>query len=415
MNKPTRDMVALSLTSRERTLILDETYIDEDVIRRLRLASIESGQRVYRMTVEEMEDLLDHLAFAANQSEDPKRQGELDRVYDRLKSVLDAHTGGDFHSGNIPEALLELAEILVDGAPADSPLSGQLDPTGRILGDESEWRTMNREISEPLEELGGLSPMQFTRLVTDDWEGPDVVRLNPDISLEELGGAVLFRQTRILLDAIEEADGVKATVKGYLPRVFVRRMVESMDLPAWMREGPDGREAVLNEGDVHPVHIARVVAELAGLIRKVKGQFKITKKNRWLHGDDAAGRLFSLLFKTFFRRFNLAYLDRLSDSPMVQEMAAYYLFRLSRFGENWMLLRSVMDEIMLPWALPEDEGPYRHLKEDALLHHRLIAPLESFGLLEKRNIPGNGRTDWFNLLEIRKTPLFDRFITFSLE
>lgn len=129
----------------------------------------------------------------------------------------------------------------------------------------------------------------------------------------------------------------------------------------------------------------------------------------------AAGRLFSLLFKTFFRRFNLAYLDRLSDSPMVQEMAAYYLFRLSRFGENWMLLRSVMDEIMLPWALPEDEGPYRHLKEDALLHHRLIAPLESFGLLEKRNIPGNGRTDSFNLLEIRKTPLFDRFITFSLE
>ena len=71
-----------------------------------------------------------------------------------------------------------------------------------------------------------------------------------------------------------EEDGAKTTAKGNLNRKFVARMVTEMGLPGDFLEDLFFHNKVINESDVWPLEIMRIVLELGKLIPEKPGKVR---------------------------------------------------------------------------------------------------------------------------------------------
>jgi hypothetical protein len=260
----------------------------------------------------------------------------------------------------------------------------------------------------------GLTLGHFYRLATD-WDGEKAaVRLNAHLDLADVAEAPFFRTARSLLQALVEAGGnTKATPKGNLNRKFVTAL--AAQLPA----GEEGYASALeyfgkrqvNEQDARGIHIARVVLTCARFIAREHTTIRITHQGRLLLPDDRAGELYERLFRAFFRTFNLAYLDGLPVGGDYQNLVGLGLFYLHTFSDQWRKVEYVGDLLAPRPLLPELADLPESTKPYLIPRSRLLRPLEWFGLVEFRVVGKKGYTD---IEEVRKTPLFDRFISFDL-
>lgn len=239
-----------------------------------------------------------------------------------------------------------------------------------------------------LPELSGLSPDQARLLLNGNWDDTGPLRIAQDLTLDDLSGARFVHNARVLLQALIESKGTPATPAGNFRRAFVNAMLEQMQWPEGRLEAIRSRARVLNEQDVMDLHIARVVLELADLIEFKKSRFQATRRGHAMVVDDAAGDLAALLFRTFFRRLNLSYLDQDHEQPELQELAALLLWKVGTMGTNWARRDAFTKEI-LPGSLKGgalDDPSYA-------CHRRIVLPLVDFGVLEERDIDPMGRTD----------------------
>jgi hypothetical protein len=209
-----------------------------------------------------------------------------------------------------------------------------------------------------------------------------------------------------------EEDGTKLTTSGNLNRAFVRRMMDEGDWVWFRAMAPEEIRQVWNEGDFFSLHKLRVLADLAGLIRKFKGRFVVTKKGRKLLDDEGAGELFALLFETQFRKMNLAYLDRHPAGPELQRSIGYSLFHLGEAARDWRTPEELVKPLLLPYVLEAlPQLPSRLMRPDLILRARVLDVLEGFGLLEMEERPG--RDPWLPERRYRTAPLYGRFIALN--
>jgi hypothetical protein len=177
-------------------------------------------------------------------------------------------------------------------------------------------------------------------------------------------------------------------------------------------QGLADRARRITEQDMDPLHRLRVVCQLAGLLRKRAQRFEPTRKARDLAAPERAGELYALLFRTWFRKFNLAY-ERYHDWPALQEQVAFTLCRLPHVAGDWNTAAELLPRVVLPFALeraPENDRAIMDLPALVLANH-LFDPLVGFGLLE-RHSPGrwpSAREDRY-----RVTPLATAFVGFDL-
>jgi repressor LexA len=85
-------LVDVRLTPQERNLILERTFIDDEMAGRLRGATPRGSSLVVRLTLDDVDDLAGHVAAEANHSPEPRVRRVLDAVYDRLTSVEQTFT-----------------------------------------------------------------------------------------------------------------------------------------------------------------------------------------------------------------------------------------------------------------------------------------------------------------------------------
>lgn len=85
-------LVDVRLTPRERDLILDRTFIDDEMAGRLRGATPRGSNLVVRLTLDDVDDLAGHVAAEANHCPEPRVRRVLDAVYDRLTHVEQTFT-----------------------------------------------------------------------------------------------------------------------------------------------------------------------------------------------------------------------------------------------------------------------------------------------------------------------------------
>lgn len=314
--------------------------------------------------------------------------------------------GGPVSLHDEAEAMLRQAEAFVEQFLAGNPDADIEELTAAL-------RSAGFDILPSFDPgMGGLSPTDVQELLDAEWQGAkSAVRLDATLTRDELASSRTLYNARLFLEMLGAEGQVKATPKGNLPRVFVNRFRERMKAPKSRWDLPE--PATVNEEDVEPLHITRILLELAGLVKRRKGVFSLTRTGEKLSAEGRASELFATLFRAHFRRFNLEYLDGAPEVREFQFSIAYTLFRFGQVGGEWSTPDDLAESIVLPGV---GEAPTRSPFGDPMpliVETRFLRPLEGFGLAEVREPEWAPGTPLPKDL-YRKTPLFDRFLSFAL-
>ncbi len=318
----------------------------------------------------------------------------------------------------------KLAEVgyQEDRGEPDLPdlLDGLLSKLADALGDDPNSADILRNINaraallgeayneEPQVALGGLAPDQVQQLLNADWFDPaDVVRLERDLRLDQVEPAPMLFNVRTLLTLAEERGGLPATPAGNLQVAIVNELLHRCRLEPDFLESLRRVTKRITEQDAWPVHMARLLAETAGLLSRRKGKFAITRQGRSLFVNQRAGELFARLFATRFRKSNLAY-GRFGDEwPELQHQIAFTVYQLRTRPPEWRTPDRLMRMAVLPFALEHGPESDYHDLAAILFAHRVLDELVDFALLERR--PAAGSKDGLDY-EYRKMSLFDDFL-----
>lgn len=271
----------------------------------------------------------------------------------------------------------------------------------------AEW--VRQQLNRPQESLGGLTPDQAYQLVecrAGDAGCP--LQLAEELGEEELLTSRFLRNVRLFVKSVEETGAVKTTAKGNLSRNFVREMAQRLELDQFMYRMLQQFKPAREE-DVSPLHEIRVICEVAGLLFKRKGYFRVSKRGRAMLSAPPLA-LYRHLFRTYFYRYNIAYRWRGPHYPEIQDNVNLALYRLGQICEEWNSTERITEQIYLRGLKMEEGetlGDYWAL--ESAVDRTFLDPLQEFGLLEVRRKKTSGPSP---LRQYRVTPLFPRFLIF---
>ena len=269
---------------------------------------------------------------------------------------------------------------------------------------------INREFGQS---AGGLEQASLYNLLVCDWDDPKApLQLNRNLKPDEIERTFFFHNARIFLIKAQR-DGIGLTKNGNLKQ---KEILELIDEGIW----PDGYidrikeyNKVINEYDIWLLHTLRIMLEISGLVRKSKDKLVGVKKRAVITEIEKAGELFSLLFVSYFRMMNIAYLtNSYQDYKYVQESVPYTLFRLQQLAAKWISSDELAEKTLLITAQQEllDSLKFEFQTKGNEFYDLILKPLELFGVIEskltEKTDKWHPRPDRF-----RKTPLFDKFIT----
>ena len=265
------------------------------------------------------------------------------------------------------------------------------------------------------EEFGGLSPEEFERLILNDWSGPESpVLFEGDMSESRVNEVRFVHNARILLSKAREEGGLPSSEDGNIELDMVYSLINEMNFGSGNLETPCEVKDVQGETEARPLHILRVVLEVAELLEREDGRFCPTPKGEELLKPGKAGELMEHLFVTYFRVFNIAYYTRGGELAEIQGLFPYSLYRLSQLEpEGEWINRRDMVERSIPPPLKQGSDEKRLEFLTAIFTGRILDPLAKFDLLEAR---GFGVEGFFEMnSDYRKSELFDKFIQFTLD
>ena len=205
---------------------------------------------------------------------------------------------------------------------------------GRQFNSLEEAQAFLNQITEqqnrrPLDEFRGLSPEQMHQILDLPFASPGLVRF-PEV-LHANPAAPILTLFELLTDAIGE-QGLKPTAKGNLPRNFCREAA----LIYWGEQRYQERTrygGINREEDFDDLHVTRLAAELAGLIRKYKGRFILSRDCRRLLAGDGMTAIYPKLFRAYVEQFNWAYRDGYPELRFMQSAFLFTLYLLARYGD----------------------------------------------------------------------------------
>lgn len=208
-----------------------------------------------------------------------------------------------------------------------------------------------------LDEFHGLSPEQMHRMLHFPFTASEFVRFPEE--LETNPTAPILTLFGMLLEAVGEK-GLKPTAKGNLPQKFCRGAA----LAYWGEE--DYQEntrfgGINREEDFFELHITRLVAELAGLLRKYKGKFILSRNCRALLSGTGLAAVYPRLFRAYVEQFNWAYRDRYPELRFIQTAFPFTLYLLMRYGDTWRPHNFYEDSFLHAFPMVLDEIPQHQL------------------------------------------------------
>jgi hypothetical protein len=190
-----------------------------------------------------------------------------------------------------------------------------------------------------LDEFHGLSPEQMHQILNFPFASQGLVRF-PEV-LDANPVAPVLTLFRLLTDTIGE-QGLKPTAKGNLPRNFCREAAQAYWSEQRYQENTRYR-GINREEDFDDLHVTRLVAELAGLIRKYKGRFILSRDCRRLLAGDSMSAIYPRLFRAYVEQFNWAY--------------RFTLYLLTRYGDTWRPQVFYEDAFLGAFPMLLDEVP----------------------------------------------------------
>lgn len=265
--------------------------------------------------------------------------------------------------------------------------------------------------------LGGVEPVwtlldetSFAALSRPPSSATGPIRLAPDLTEAETQQSAIARNTLLLLRSAATDPGLKMTATGNLSRDVVARMCDLFVWPGFDRSTAFRLHKVINEPDFLPLYFVRHLAETAKLLRKHKGHLKAAALGRrMLEGPDQ-GALQAVLFHIAFWHVDLEFLSRGAHRGWPQHDVGIVLWSLSIAAKDWQSREHLtrMCTIPIESILDTTWDTATHAMDATILR-----PLWWFGLLEHRqDDTSESRFDKKHFY--RKTPLFDRFLSFNV-
>ena len=86
------EKVPLELTERERDLIINHTFADNNLTNRLRVVPSPGRRPFYRFTLDDLDELAGYVAAEANHAKFKKLEKELRQLCGRIEDVLASYT-----------------------------------------------------------------------------------------------------------------------------------------------------------------------------------------------------------------------------------------------------------------------------------------------------------------------------------
>src|SRR5947208_565311 len=102
------------------------------------------------------------------------------------------------------------------------------------------------------------------------------IRIANDLGTGEIAGSAVARNTFILLQQAIERGGLPLTATGNLSRAVVAEMRKLIEWPDYDQADAFRLHKVINEPDFLPLHIVRLLAETAKLVRTQRGKLVAT-------------------------------------------------------------------------------------------------------------------------------------------
>jgi len=183
----------------------------------------------------------------------------------------------------------------------------------------------------PLDEFHGLSPDQMYQLLYFPFTSPELVRF-PEV-LGTTPEAPILALFNLLTEAIGE-QGLKPTAKGNLPQKFCREAALTYRVEETGRKNTRFR-SINREEDFFDLHVTRLVAELAGLVRRYKGRFILSRDCRSLLNGEGASAIYPRLLRAYIEQFNWAYRDGYPEIRFIQSAFLFTLYLLTLYGDTW--------------------------------------------------------------------------------
>ncbi len=205
----------------------------------------------------------------------------------------------------------------------------------------------------PVDEFHGLSPEQMHRMLHFPFASPELIRF-PE-TLDTNPKAPILTLFSLLAETIG-GQGLKPTAKGNLPRKFCREAALAYWGETAYRENTL-LGSINREDDFPELHITRLVAELAGLIRKYKGRFILSRDCRALLAGEGPASIYPRLFRVYVEQFNWAYRDRYIEHRFIQASFLFTLYLLTLHGENWLPQEFYEDGFLRAFPMVLDEVP----------------------------------------------------------
>jgi len=265
--------------------------------------------------------------------------------------------------------------------------------------------------------LGGIEPVwtllnetSFASLSRPPSPLTGPIRLATDLTYEEIQQSAIARNTLVLLRSAAVGPGLKMTATRNLSREVVAKMIDLFAWPGFDKANAFRLHKVINEPDFLPLYFVRHLAETAKLFRKHKDHLKATTIGRSMLEGPRQGALQAILFRLAFWHVALEFLSRGANHGWPQRDVCIVLWSLSIAAKDWESREGLTRMCTIPidsiLDTPWDMATYA-------MDATILRPLWWFGLLEHRQ-DGIAENRFDKEHFYRKTPLFDRFLSFDV-
>ena len=112
------------------------------------------------------------------------------------------------------------------------------------------------------------------------------IRIANDLSTGEIAGSPVARNTLMLLRQAVERGGLRLTATGNLSRFVVAEMCKLVEWPDYDQAAVFQFNKVINEPDFLPLHVVRILAQAAALIRAQRGKLVVTSLGKSMPSDE---------------------------------------------------------------------------------------------------------------------------------
>jgi hypothetical protein len=136
------------------------------------------------------------------------------------------------------------------------------------------------------------------------------IRIANDLNADEIAHSAVARNTIILLRQAIEPGGLPLTATGNLSRAVVAEMRKLIEWPGYDQADAFRLHKVINEPDFLPLHVVRLLADAAKLVRTQRDKLVATPLGKSMLIDTRRGSLPAILLHLALWHMNLGYFGR---------------------------------------------------------------------------------------------------------